>query len=140
MKNDHDRIMTGHLGTYTRQLESEDTSKNTKMSCLSEIETDVDDIGKTHINAETELHFHIFLTNETVNEIQVNSNLDQKPTDDIRLLFGIYKDFSADTPGLRESRTLMYLNTSKLADARHRKWTLALQPYNYKMERYKCFD
>ena len=85
------------------------------MSCLSEIETDVDDISKTHISAEAELHFPIYLTKETVNEIQVNSDLDQKPTDDIRLLLEIYKDFSADTPGLRELRTFMYLNTAKLA-------------------------
>ena len=140
MKIAHDRIMTGHLGIYTRQLESEDTSKNTKMSCLSEIETDLDDIGKTHISAETELHFPIYLTKKTVNEIQVNSDLDQKPTDDIRLLLGIYKDFSADTPGIREPRAFMYPNTAKLADARLRRWTLALQPYKCKMERDKGFD
>ena len=94
MKIANDRIMTGHLGIHTRQIESKDTSKNTKMSCLSEIETDVDGTGKTHIGAETELHFPIYLTKETVNEIQVNSDQDQKPTDDIRLLLGIYKDFS----------------------------------------------
>ena len=34
----------------------------------------------------------------------------------------------------------MYLNTAKLADARLRRWTLALQSYKYKMERYKGFD
>ena len=140
MKIVHDRIMTGHLGIHTIQIESEDTSKNTKMSCLSEIETDVDDIGKTHISAEIELHFPIYLTKETVNEIQVNSDLDQKPTDDIRLLLGICKNFSADNTGIREPRTFMYLNTAKLADARLRRWTLALQPYKYKLESYKGFD
>ena len=59
MKIAHDRIMTGHLGIHTRQIESEETRKYTKMSYLSEIETDVDGIGKTHISAETELHFPI---------------------------------------------------------------------------------
>ena len=48
------------------------------MSCLSELETDVDNIGKTHISAERELHFHICLTKETVNEIKVNSSLEVK--------------------------------------------------------------
>ena len=89
LKIAHDRIMTGHLGSHTRQIESKDTSKNTKMSCLSEIETDVDGISKTHISVETELHFPIYLTKETVKD-KVNSDLDKKPTDDIRLLLGIY--------------------------------------------------
>ena len=46
------------------------------MSCLSELESDVDNIGKAHIGAETELHFPIYLTKETVNEIKVNSALE----------------------------------------------------------------
>ena len=48
------------------------------MTCLSELETDVDNTGKTHISAETELHFPIYLTKETVNEIKVNSSLEVK--------------------------------------------------------------
>ena len=118
-------------------MESEDTSKNTKVSCLSEIETDFGGISKTHISVETKLHFPIYLTMETVNKIQVNSDLDKKPTDDIRSLLGIIKDLSTDAPGIRELRPFMYLNTAKLANARLRRWTLALQPYKYKMERYK---
>ena len=41
--------MTGHLGIHTRQIESKDTSKNTKAACLSELKTSVDNIGKTHL-------------------------------------------------------------------------------------------
>ena len=76
LKQAHDRIMTENLGIQTRQMESEVTDKNTKVSCLSELESDVDNTGNTHISAETELHFPIYLTKETVNEVKVNSGLE----------------------------------------------------------------
>ena len=80
------------------------------------------------------------MTKETVNEIQVNSDLDKKPSDDNRLLLGIYRDLFADTPGIRELRPFMHLSTAKLGNARLRRWTLALQPFKYKMERNKSFN
>ena len=71
----------------------------------------VDNIGKTHISAERELHFPIYLIKETVNAIKVKSGLEKKPTN--RLLLGMYKDMPADIPGIREPRPAMYLNSAK---------------------------
>ena len=76
LKQAHDRIMTENIGIRTRQMESEVTDKNTTVSCLSELESDVDNTGKTHISAEAELHFPIYLTKETVNEVKVNLGLE----------------------------------------------------------------
>ena len=80
------------------------------------------------------------MVKETVNTIKVISDLEKKPTDEISLSLGMIKDMPADTPGIREPRLFMYLNSAKVANARLRRWTLALQPYKYKMEIYKGLD
>ena len=87
---------------HRRQNVEESQSDVSKVSCVSVIETegnDSDNLDYPRDRAEVKLQFPVLLAKETVEDVQVNSELDCSKLEEVQTLLSRFPDVFTDLPG-----------------------------------------
>ena len=87
---------------HRRQNVEESQSDVSKVSCVSVIETegnDSDNLDYHRDRAEVKLQFPVLMAKETVEDVQVNSELDCSKLEEVQTLLSRFPDVFTDLPG-----------------------------------------